>query len=88
MGSCSVRFKPSVQKDLRNLPKDVVSRVMLRIESPRESPFPPGSAKLASTEKMYRVRVGAYRIVYEVDTRQGIVTVHYVRHRREVYRGI
>jgi mRNA interferase RelE/StbE len=61
---------------------------MLRIESLTENPFPPGFAKLASSEKMYRVRIGAYRVVYEVDTSAGIVTVHYVRHRREVYRGI
>jgi mRNA interferase RelE/StbE len=88
MGSFNVRFKPSVQKDLRNLPKGIVSRVMLRIESLTENPFPPGFAKLASSEKMYRVRIGAYRVVYEVDTSAGIVTVHYVRHRREVYRGI
>jgi mRNA interferase RelE/StbE len=88
MGPCSVRFKPSVQKDLRNLPEGIASRVMLRIESLAENPFPPGFAKLASTEKMYRVRIGAYRIVYEVDSEAGIVTVHYVRHRREVYRGV
>jgi mRNA interferase RelE/StbE len=88
MGSYSIRLKPSVQKDLRNLPKGMVSRVMLRIESLTENPFPPGFAKLASTEKMYRVRTGDYRVVYEVDSSAGIVTVHYVRHRREVYRGI
>jgi mRNA interferase RelE/StbE len=88
MGSYSVRFKPSVQKDLGNLPKDVARRAMLRIESLAENPYPPGFAKLASTEKMYRLRIGMYRVVYEVDSNEGIVTVHYVRHRREVYRGI
>ena len=88
MGSYSVRFKPSVQKDLLYLPKDIASRVMLRIESLSENPYPPGSAKLASSEKMYRTRVGAYRIVYEVDSNAGVVTVHYVRHRREAYRRI
>jgi mRNA interferase RelE/StbE len=88
MGSYSVRFKPSVQRDLRNLPKGIVSRVVSRIESLRENPFPPGFAKLASTEKMYRLRIGAYRIVYEVDSKAGTVIVHYVRHRREVYRRI
>jgi mRNA interferase RelE/StbE len=88
MASYSIRFKPSVERDLRNLPKGIVSRVMSRIESLRENPFPPGFAKLASTEKMYRVRIGPYRIVYEVDSDAGIATVHYVRHRREVYRGI
>jgi mRNA interferase RelE/StbE len=88
MGSYSVCFKPSVQKDLRILPKGIASRVMLRIESFAENPFPPGFAKLASTERIYRVRTGAYRIVYEVDSDARIVTVHYVRHRREAYRRV
>jgi mRNA interferase RelE/StbE len=88
MASYSVRFKPSVEKDLRNLPQGIISRVMPRIESLRDNPFPHGCAKLASSEKMYRVRIGAYRIVYEVEPNAGIVTIHYVRHRREVYRGI
>ncbi|MGC9997396.1 MAG: type II toxin-antitoxin system RelE/ParE family toxin [Terriglobia bacterium] len=88
MGSYSVRFKPSVEKDLRNLPHGIASRVMLRIESLGQNPFPHGCARLASSEKMYRVRIGDYRLVYEVDSNAGIVTVHYVRHRREVYRGV
>ena len=88
MGSYSVRFKPSVEKDLRNLPQGIASRVMLRIESLRDNPFPHGCAKLASSEKMYRVRIGNYRIVYEADSTARIVTIHYVRHRREVYRGL
>ena len=88
MASYSVRFKPSVEKDLRDLPKGTVSRVMLRIDSLAANPFPPGSAKIVSTRRMYRVRVGDYLIVYEVDSSAEIVTVHYVRHRREVYRRI
>jgi mRNA interferase RelE/StbE len=88
MACYSVRFKPSVQKDLRSLPKAMASRVMARVESLAENPFAPEFAKLASTEKVYRVRIGAYRVVYEVDSSAGIVTIHYVRHRREVYRGI
>ena len=88
MGSYSVRLKPSVEKDLRTLPHAIASRVMLRVESLKQNLFPHGSAKLASSEKMYRVRIGDYRLVYEVDSNAGIVTVHYVRHRREVYRGV
>ena len=88
MASYSVRFKPSVEKDLRDLPRGIASRAILRIESLRDNPFPNGCAKLASSEKMYRVRFGDYRIVYEVDSKAGMVTVHYVRHRGEVYRGV
>jgi len=65
MDSYSVNFKPSVQKDLRPLPKALVARVMERIEGLKTDPFPRQAIKLSSTERLYRLRVGDYRIVYE-----------------------
>ncbi len=88
MGSYSVNFKPSVEKDLQPLSKTLVSRVMKRIERLRTDPFPRQAIKLSGTERLYRIRVGDYRIVYEVDTQAKEVTIHYVRHRREVYRAL
>jgi len=88
MDSYSINFKPSVEKDLRPLSKTLVSRVMKRIERLRTEPFPRQAIKLSGTERLYRIRVGDYRIVYEVDTQAREVTIHYVRHRREVYRAL
>jgi mRNA interferase RelE/StbE len=86
MASYNIAFKPSVEKDLRPLPRSVVARVMERIESLRAEPLPRQAIKLSGAERLYRVRVGDYRIVYEIDTQARQVTIHYVRHRREVYR--
>lgn len=88
MSSYSVDFKPSVHKDFRRLPKSVVERVLRRIEELGGNPFPQGVEKLEGSQQLYRLRVGDYRIVYEVDTRARRVTVIYVRHRREVYRAL
>jgi len=88
MGSYSINFKPSVEKDLRPLSKKLVSRVMKRIERLKTDPFPRQAIKLLGTERLYRIRVGDYRIVYEVDTQAKEITIHYVRHRREVYRAL
>lgn len=88
MGSYNVNFKPSVEKDLRPLSKTLVSRVMERIERLKTDPFPRQAIKLSGTERLYRTRVGDYRIVYEVNTQAKQVTIHYVRHRREVYRAL
>jgi len=85
MGSYNINFKPSVEKDLRPLPKALVARVMERIERLKTDPFPRQAIKLSGTERLYRIRVGDYRIVCEVDTRAKQITIHYVRHRREVY---
>ncbi len=88
MASYKVVFKPSVEKDLRTLPKSVIERVFRRIELLGSNPFPRQSMKLAGAEQLYRVRVGDYRIVYGVDKKAKQVLVHYVRHRQDVYRQI
>jgi mRNA interferase RelE/StbE len=86
MPSYNVSFKPSVVKDLRHLPKPVVARVIESIESLKTDPFPRQAIKLSGAERLYRIRMGEYRIVYEIDIRAKHLMVHYVRHRREVYR--
>ncbi|MBC7225647.1 MAG: type II toxin-antitoxin system RelE/ParE family toxin [Thermoflexales bacterium] len=88
MSSYSVEFKPSVHKDFRRLPKSVVERVWRRIEELGETPFPQGVEKLEGSQQLYRLRVGDYRIVYEVDTQARRITVMYIRHCREVYRAL
>ena len=88
MASYNVDFKPGVQKDFRRLPKSVVGRVMKRIEKLNNEPFPHGVTKLEGAERLYRIVVGDYRIVYEVDTQAKQIMILYVRHRREVYRAL
>lgn len=88
MALYEVTPKPSVEKDLRVLPKSVVARVLERMETLRDNPRPHQSVKVTGRENLHRVRVGDYRIVYEIDDTAKKVTIHYVRHRREVYRGL
>jgi len=88
MASYNIVFKPSVAKDLRTLPKAVIARVLKHIEKLKNAPLPRQSIKLAGAEQLYRIRVGDYRIVYSVDKPAKQITVHYVRHRREVYRKL
>ncbi|HKZ64045.1 MAG TPA: type II toxin-antitoxin system RelE/ParE family toxin [Thermoplasmata archaeon] len=64
-----VVFKPSVERDLRRLPADAVHRVFTAASRLAENPFPRGAIKLKGAERFYRIRVGAYRIIYEAYTR-------------------
>ncbi|MEW6572139.1 MAG: type II toxin-antitoxin system RelE/ParE family toxin [Bacillota bacterium] len=84
----SIYLKPSAEKDLRRLPKPVIARVLALIEGLQSEPFPRKAAKLTGTERLYRVRAGDYRLIYGVDTDTRQVTIHYIHHRREVYRRI
>ncbi len=70
------------------MPKSVVERVMKRIEKLRDESLPHGVEKLEGAERLYRIRVGDYRIVYEADTQAKEIMILYVRHRREVYRAL
>ena len=88
MASYSIIFKPSVEKDLRSLPRPMVARVFKRVEALRDDPFPRRSLKLAGAEELYRIRVGDYRVIYAVDKKNQQILVHYVRHRRDAYRHL
>ncbi len=88
MASYRVVPKPSVEKDLRSLPKPIIVRVMKQIDGLAKDPFPRQTVKLEGGEELYRIRVGDYRVIYGVDRSAKLVTIHYVRHRREVYRKL
>lgn len=72
-------------KDISNLPKDYTRLVSDRISGLAEEPRPPGAKKLRGRAD-YRLRVGIYRILYDIDDDAGVVTVYRVKHRREAYR--
>lgn len=88
MASFRIDFKPSVEKDLRRLPADIISRSMEKIENLESEPFPPQSIKVFGSERLHRLRVGDYRIIYEVDAVEKVITIHYIRPRSIVYRNL
>lgn len=87
MARYELRFKASVAKDLRGIPKADVRRILTRIEALRDDPRAPGCEKLAGNEELYRVRQGIYRVVYGIHDEQVIMEVIRVGHRRDVDRG-
>ena len=87
MDSYQVEFKRSASQDLTRLSRAQVPRVLAAIDALAVDPFPRQSVKLVGAEHTHRLRVGTYRVIYEVDTKGRIVTIYYVRHRREAYRG-
>jgi mRNA interferase RelE/StbE len=82
----NVQFVASAAKEFRALPDDIKRRVGLAVETLRKNPVSTDARKLRGHERLYRIRVGHYRIVYEIDHKSRIIQVTRVRHRREVYR--
>ena len=81
----SVRIKDSAAKELARLPTDVRERLISAIDSLAETPLA-GSALKGGLLGLRRLRVGNYRIVYEVQEDDLVVLVVRVAHRRESYR--
>ena len=80
----------SAAKDLRALDDTSRRRVGKAIDALASDPRPDGVTKLAGTAKgdppLYRIRVGDYRVTYQIADRELIILVVRVRHRGEVYR--
>ncbi len=82
----TLRLTASAEKDLRKLPRSTLERLHVKILALRETPRPAGVTKLSGDLDGWRVRVGNYRIVYQIDDAAQTVTLVRVRHRRDVYR--
>lgn len=80
-----VEFTRKASKQLAKLPENVQQRIKIKVEELAENPRPSGVVKLESSNNRYRIRVGDYRILYEIIDDLLIVTVVKVGHRREVY---
>jgi len=72
------------QKELSGLPRELYIRARDAIRKLAEEPRPPGSKRLAGRTG-WRIRVGAYRVVYEIDDSEHLITIMHVGHRRDVY---
>lgn len=82
----SITWRNSTKKDIRSLPRQDVERVITAVTQLASDPLPHGSHKLAGSERTYRIRIGDYRVIYEVFADLHVVEVQRVRHRKDVYR--
>jgi mRNA interferase RelE/StbE len=86
MKKYKIEWKKSAVKELLNIDKKHISAIIKQIDNLVENPTPIGTKKLVGTEKTYRLRIGDYRIIYEVDADKIIIRIVRVRHRKDVYR--
>lgn len=73
------------QKELEQLPWESLERVHKAVQALQREPRPTGCTKL-SGRMGWRIRAGNYRVIYDIDDDQQLVTVLHIGHRRDVYR--
>lgn len=76
----------AVRKQLNALPDDVYNRIAKKIEQLAEDPRPDGVAKTKGSDNEYRIRIGDYRVRYEIDDKELITLLLQCKHRKDVYR--
>jgi mRNA interferase RelE/StbE len=81
-----IKVRGQARKQILRIPPPHFERIQKSIVVLAQNQRPDGAKKL-SGETGYRVRVGDYRILYEIDDNANRVTIYRVKHRREVYRG-
>ena len=81
----SVLILPRAQRELSSLLQSAYEKVKLAIGQLAETPRPQGCLKLRGREG-WRIRVGDYRVIYDVEDEERTVIVLQIGHRRDVYR--
>jgi mRNA interferase RelE/StbE len=84
--SYAVIIPKPTQKQIDKLPEDIRVVVTERIILLGDEPRPSGVVKLKGTDHEYRIRIGDYRVRYEIDDKAAIVLILHCKHRKDVYK--
>ena len=80
-----VLLERAAERDLKALSRAVYDRIVSHLKTLSQNPRPPGCKKITGSRSDWRIRMGDYRVIYEIDDRAKVVKVMRIRHRREAY---
>jgi mRNA interferase RelE/StbE len=81
-----VYIEKAAENDLKRLPPITFHRIIPHIRALAANARPSSCRKLTGSKDDWRIRIGDYRVLYEIDEKAVAVRVLRGRHRREVYR--
>jgi mRNA interferase RelE/StbE len=84
--SYTIVIPRAVQKQLDALPNDVYERIATKIQQLAKDPRPDGVTKMKGTDNEYRIRIGDYRVRYEINDKELIILLLQCKHRKDVYK--
>ena len=86
MASYQIEWKRSSVKELEKLPRQMISKIVSAVDDLSGDPYPQGVRKLVGSEHTYRIRVGDYRVIYDIFESRLVIEIIRVRHRKDAYR--
>ena len=81
-----LEIESRAERALLRLPRERFLSIVAAIQALAQEPRPQGCRKLIGSKHDYRIRVGVYRVIYEVSDPEATVRVMLVRHRSKAYR--
>jgi mRNA interferase RelE/StbE len=88
MAYYQIKWKNSAKKELKSLAKEIIPKIIKTVESLAENPYPTGIKKMVGSNNTYRIRVGEYRIIYNIESNLLIIEIIKIGHRQGVYKKI
>lgn len=86
MGTYQIEWKKSAIREIKRVDRAVIPRIIEAVDALSYEPLPPGVVKLQGSQHTYRIRIGNYRVIYELYESVLIIEVIRVRHRKDAYR--
>ncbi len=85
--SYQVNLPKTVQKQLNALPQELKQRILKALVHLQEEPKPANSLQMKGGQG-FRLRIGDYRVLYDIDDSSQIINLRRIGHRREIYRDL
>ena len=86
MSNYTLELTRSAEKELDALPKKILAKIAEQLDELEENPGPVVYIQLKGSDKLFRVRVGDYRVIYAIDDEEKIVDVRAIANRKDAYR--
>ena len=83
-----IEVKRSAAKALKKIPKPYMRRISEKIDNLAEEPPSPEITKLKGDNPFHRIRVGDYRIIYEIQDEVLVILIVKLGHRKAIYRNL
>lgn len=81
-----VLLERNAEKDLRKQPKKVFKQIILQIKLLADVPRPKYTKKLIDYNNFWRIRIGSYRVIYEIIDSSETIRIYKIKHRKDVYK--
>jgi mRNA interferase RelE/StbE len=84
----TIKFRPAVEKNLRVLSQKELIRIKRKIDALSENLPDPAVTKMKGNNKFHKIRVGDYRIIYEIHNDTPVILVVKIGHRKDIYKQL